>query len=599
MGQIVSSAAKPKRCNANQLSQVPTPAAGEHILVSSDNSMNAAGQGNFDCYIEGDGQKAATALELKAIAELEITASKNSISAKAVNDFLNGKNEEQKTYPELTWTNGYINESGNLAGASGQYRYSNVLELQAGETAVANAAGNGVAAIGVWNSATTKSSSLITCVFILGVSSITEFTYTATEHCYIRFGHNFAVDGSSFYISKQVQQAGFLDDYNAVKEKVEELDEGAGEVVEKINGKTENITTELTPTWNQGYLTDSGAISVQSSGTYYYSDVIPVAEGDIVRCHIKGQGIGVIVLYSLVSTPASSVIAVVAYDQPIDSEHPNDYELVCSQSGYIRFCYKSGAIENESWSVTEVVTSEPVYKDVQHLRIAEWNFGLFNHGVQTDGQIGIPDADVDTILPTLKEQFVNIAADLLYVTEYSQYVDRSQTMNTYDTLLKQFYPYKYITGDRGSAIFSKFPFTAKNFVSLDSRTYIDGKMTIHGQEVRIFLMHPRSMSGQSGVDTRVADINQVITYLADSPYVIIAGDMNTFQVVELDPFKTAGYLCGNCGYQGNMNTYPDPNREWYIDNVIVKGFNMDKFEVIEEPSVSDHYPVRGYITAYL
>lgn len=64
MGQIVSSAAKPKRCNLNQLSQVPTPAAGEHILVSSDNSMNAAGQGYFDSYIIGDGTTAATSLTL-------------------------------------------------------------------------------------------------------------------------------------------------------------------------------------------------------------------------------------------------------------------------------------------------------------------------------------------------------------------------------------------------------------------------------------------------------------------------------------------------------------------------------------------------------
>ena len=67
MGQIIGGAAKPKRCNANQLSQVPTPAAGEHILVSSDNSMNAAGQGNFDCYIVGDGTTAASALELKSV----------------------------------------------------------------------------------------------------------------------------------------------------------------------------------------------------------------------------------------------------------------------------------------------------------------------------------------------------------------------------------------------------------------------------------------------------------------------------------------------------------------------------------------------------
>ena len=65
MGQIVGGSAKTKRCNLNKLSQLGTPAAGEHILVSSDNSMNAAGQGNFDCYVVGDGNTAATALELK------------------------------------------------------------------------------------------------------------------------------------------------------------------------------------------------------------------------------------------------------------------------------------------------------------------------------------------------------------------------------------------------------------------------------------------------------------------------------------------------------------------------------------------------------
>lgn len=67
MGQIVGRAAKPKRCNLNKLSQLGTPAAGEHILVSSDNSMNAAGQGDFDSYIVGDGTKAATVLKLKRI----------------------------------------------------------------------------------------------------------------------------------------------------------------------------------------------------------------------------------------------------------------------------------------------------------------------------------------------------------------------------------------------------------------------------------------------------------------------------------------------------------------------------------------------------
>ena len=67
MGQIIGSAAKPKRCNINQLSQLGTPVAGEYILVSSDNSMNAAGQGNFDCYIVGNGTSDAGRLPLHRI----------------------------------------------------------------------------------------------------------------------------------------------------------------------------------------------------------------------------------------------------------------------------------------------------------------------------------------------------------------------------------------------------------------------------------------------------------------------------------------------------------------------------------------------------
>lgn len=67
MGQIVSDKARPERCNISKLSQLGTPAAGEYILVSSDNSMNAAGQGIFDCYIVGDGLTAASGLALRMI----------------------------------------------------------------------------------------------------------------------------------------------------------------------------------------------------------------------------------------------------------------------------------------------------------------------------------------------------------------------------------------------------------------------------------------------------------------------------------------------------------------------------------------------------
>lgn len=67
MGQIIGRSAKPDACNIRSLSSFGTPAAGQHILVSTDNSAMQNGQGNFDCYIVGDGSTAATALELKSI----------------------------------------------------------------------------------------------------------------------------------------------------------------------------------------------------------------------------------------------------------------------------------------------------------------------------------------------------------------------------------------------------------------------------------------------------------------------------------------------------------------------------------------------------
>lgn len=67
MGQIIGSAAKPIRCNFSKLSSLSTPAAGQYILISSDDSMQADGQGNFDCYAIGNGTSAATALTFKKI----------------------------------------------------------------------------------------------------------------------------------------------------------------------------------------------------------------------------------------------------------------------------------------------------------------------------------------------------------------------------------------------------------------------------------------------------------------------------------------------------------------------------------------------------
>lgn len=88
----------------NQLSQMPTPAAGEYILVSSDNSMNAAGQGNFDCYIEGDNTHTASELELKSINDLVSYWSDDTIDSENVTQSMQAKGNVGSAISFASWS---------------------------------------------------------------------------------------------------------------------------------------------------------------------------------------------------------------------------------------------------------------------------------------------------------------------------------------------------------------------------------------------------------------------------------------------------------------------------------------------------------------
>ncbi len=85
MGQIRGKKAHIDACNLRVLSSFGIPYAGMHILVSTDNSAMADGNGNFDAYVVGDGHTAATELELKSIADMTPREdSLNSVSSGAL-----------------------------------------------------------------------------------------------------------------------------------------------------------------------------------------------------------------------------------------------------------------------------------------------------------------------------------------------------------------------------------------------------------------------------------------------------------------------------------------------------------------------------------
>lgn len=243
----------------------------------------------------------------------------------------------------------------------------------------------------------------------------------------------------------------------------------------------------------------------------------------------------------------------------------------------------------------------------QNMRVSEWNIGYWNNGVkhQEGNQYGVPNAEVDTYLPRVKSLLTKICSEILVITEWVTYFDQNYTMDSYNTLLKQFYPYKYTDrGDNKPAIFSKYPFVGSVGTFIHGGEYSKGVLTINGKEIIIVALHLTSAA--DGVSIRTQNCQDIVDEYADAPYVIVTGDFNNYpndNQAELQPFVTAGWNLGNCGYWGKLNTYnpnyPQDPGEWYIDNVITKGLNIDDFIVVtddERAGVSDHYPVNSPVS---
>ena len=245
----------------------------------------------------------------------------------------------------------------------------------------------------------------------------------------------------------------------------------------------------------------------------------------------------------------------------------------------------------------------PVYKDIgavesflSKLNVSEWNVGYWNNGVTP---YGVLDADVNTYTSRVRALLTKIRADIMVVTEWVDKFDRSQTIDAYNLLLKQFYPYKYSRGNNKPAIFSKFPISGseKTYITAEG-TYTKGVISLCGIQIIICAIH--LPSAESDRATRIQMMSDIVTEYANTPYVIIVGDTNIYNINELQPFVDAGWTLGNCGYFGNIDTWYTGT--WPIDNVITKGFGIDKFEKVEDDSragVSDHYPVVSEISSYI
>lgn len=222
------------------------------------------------------------------------------------------------------------------------------------------------------------------------------------------------------------------------------------------------------------------------------------------------------------------------------------------------------------------------------LTAGAWNV----HKFSPDSTPKCPDATVGIYLPRWKAQIsTTLGTDVLMINEWQDYFDRSNTYDTYDTLFKQFYPYKYIVSNN-KALLSRIPlqFTTATISSL---TIIIGTNTDYSLAVVCWVQ-----SNIASVATREAAYTTIISTLSAYNNVIIGGDFNNDAgAAELSKFTDAGYTLGNSGYWGDIYTCTSSTNPNYaaIDNIVVKGFVMQLFEAGSDRLVSDHFPVKAIL----
>ncbi len=232
---------------------------------------------------------------------------------------------------------------------------------------------------------------------------------------------------------------------------------------------------------------------------------------------------------------------------------------------------------------------------LQKITVGAHNIRDFNTVTGGDSG-GCPDDLADTYLPLWKNHFSKwLNCDFLSINEWYPYFDKSHTINSYETFLKQFYPYYYEMpiDNPDRIILSKHKGVLTNLASF-AKIETSAPMIIckiGGENVAVVCWE---QSSNDTPKTRQQHYANAITYLAQFDKVILAGDFNNgSSTAELSTWTDAGYTLGNGGYWDDIVTWESCD---FDDNIVTKGFIYENFEVNDDKVSSDHKAVKATLS---
>ena len=342
---------------------------------------------------------------------------------------------------------------------------------------------------------------------------------------------------------------------------------------------------------------DGGGLATSSSGET--TSPIAVKRGDIIS--IGAYAPQSVALLSKCGSPFDEDNYTPLIHNP--STKYGEYSLVVDFDGYVIFSYRTNYSKSAYIKILSEGISYQFYKMAEEnrltrLKIVQFNEGLMNYG---SSPRGLPDdSNFDTAIMTWRKLVSSFLADIYFANEHTENAKQGSTDaadKSATLIFDHFFPYSF--GNTNSVyIFSKFPLenAVIYYTTAGERRTVEATITIGMTKVWLCCFHGVSGQTEELSAQRLADYTEIANRYKDYDYVILAGDTNSVDASELAPFVNNGFTLGNRGFFGDIATSGVGNP---IDNIIVKGFNMDSFNVGAEKATSDHYPTDASVTALI
>ena len=240
------------------------------------------------------------------------------------------------------------------------------------------------------------------------------------------------------------------------------------------------------------------------------------------------------------------------------------------------------------------------------ITVMQWNIGHFSKGKKEKSTVS--DMSFTHNMNELKDLLSQTDPDIISLNEYSLLFADTQNHPkcAADTLFFSSFPFEYIGNNSKqrhyclNAVFSRFEFfqaetkeydanrmasyAVSNGIKPEDYYFIQLHLTLFGEDVTFVSTHLAFDKNDDEVTQN--QVKELIKVLEDKDHIIICGDFNTM-AANLSLFTQHGYTLAN---DGALTTYPSSSPNASIDNIIVKGFDINCSRVIRS-SLSDHLPI--------